>query len=160
MTVVVSLTKNINGTSITFTFNDWEIESIKSTTMQTPDNTPITGTGAMGSYVYNYDGATKAITITGTIQTASTTRTSTGTVTSMVDQVKWLEGLFCGSSNSITFTSTYDSVTPDTEINAVSPFPAHYANTTVIGGMFEHDERNGEVNIVPFTLTLIVGQGF
>ena len=154
--MTVALTKN----GITFTFLDWEIDRVKATLLQSPDNTPITSTGPMGSYIYNYDGATKSITVTGYLQLASTTRTSTGTITSIADQCKWLEGLFCGSSQGITFTSTYNTQSPDYETGAVSPFPAHYTNTTVIGGMFEHDEINGFVNELAYTLTLIVGQGF
>jgi len=154
--MTVALTKG----GITFTFLDWEVERVKATILQSPDNTPITNTGPMGSFVYNYDGATKSITINGYLQTASTTRTSTGTVVTIADQCKWLEGLFCGSSDSITFTSTYNTQTPDTEVGAISPFLAHYTNTTVVGGSFEHDEISGEVNILAYTLTLIVGQGF
>jgi hypothetical protein len=152
--MTVTLTKD----GITFTFLDWEIDKVSSAIMQSPENAPITGTGSMGSYVYNYDGATKTISIVGNLQAATTSRTSVGTIKTILEQCKWLECLFVGDMNAITFTSTYSSQSPDTAIGAVSPYLAHFADTTVYGVSFTHDEINGEVNLLSFNMTFVVGK--
>ncbi|NCD00107.1 MAG: hypothetical protein EOL95_10455 [Bacteroidia bacterium] len=151
--MAVTLTRS----GITFTFLIEEISSVKSRTSQMPDRVSITGTGAMGAFIYNYEGATKDITVTGYLIDANTSRTSTGSITTIAEQKKWLEGLFAGSNTKITFSSNYEAETPDTETGFVLPYVTHYKNTTVIGGTIDFEEIEGEVNWLPFTMTLMVG---
>jgi len=151
----MNVTLTVSG--IIFTFLDEEVDSVRSRTTQSPDNVTITGTGAMGSYLFNYEGATKTIIVSGRLLTASTTRTSIGTVKTIAAQKKWIEGIFAGQSNAVTFSSDFEDETPDVVTGFALPYVMHYATTTVIGGAIDFEQIAGEINELPFTMTLVVG---
>jgi len=145
--------------SYTFVFEDKEIDSVESEVSQAPEKTPITGTGAMGGYVFNYEGAIKTITVTGRLMTSATTRISGYNILTKSDQKYWLESIFNGQPTNITFSSDYDSISANNSTSITPPYCASFVNTLIKSGRFRCGQYfNGDVNSLPFTLVLEVGQ--
>jgi len=154
--MTVSLT--VDGT--TFTFEDDEIDSIESNTTQAPDNISIVGTGAMGGYTYNYDGAKKTITVVGSLRDVTTTRVASYSINTAIEQKQWLESVFNGQTDKITFVSDYETLTPYTSSGATPPYKSAFTYTKAIGGSIRFRQTSfniGNDNLLQFNITLVVG---
>lgn len=155
--MTVSLT--VDGT--TFTFDDDEIDAIKSETTHSPDQVSIVSTGAMGSYAYNYDGAKKIIRIRGSLKDSSSTRIVGASINTIIEQKQWLESTFHGTSDKVTFVSDYESTTPKSTTSVITPYKSSFVVTRGILSSFRFTQNSfniGNDNLLPFTLTLVVGQ--
>ena len=141
---------------ITFTFNEGDVSSVKSTIEPKPDPTEISATGPMGAQLYDFDGVLKKITLTGVLTLAATTRTSSGTVTSILSQKQWLESLENGSQTAITFTSTFDTQSVSGISGAVSPNQGAFIATLCMVEGFTVEEKSGDPGRLPFTMILVV----
>lgn len=145
----------VNG--ITFTFNEGDVDSVKSSIIAKPDPTEISATGPMGAILYDFDGVLKRIVLTGFLTLAASTRTSTGTVTTILAQKQWLESLANGSQNPITFTSTYETQSVSEVSGAASPNQAAFVSTKCMMESFEPNEKSGDPLRLPFIMVLVVG---
>jgi len=145
----------VNG--ITFTFLAGEVQSVESVVTQNPDKIPIYGSGPMGGYVFNFDGAVKTITVTGVLGLAPSTRTSSGTITTIKQQKQWLESLCAGNADSITFNSEYESETCDVLTGATSPYQSHFIQTKGVVATLRTIREEGKVDYLPYTLQLVIG---
>jgi len=148
-------TLTVNG--ITFTFNEGDVSNVKPSIETRSEVTEIAGTGPMGAQIYDYDGVTKTITLIGNLTEAATTRTSSGTVKTILAQKQWLESLGQGSQNPITFTSTYDTQSVSQASGAASPYQAAFTGTICMVSKIDFDEVQGNPNKLSFTIILIVG---
>ncbi len=147
----------VNG--ITFTFNEGDVDSVKSTVEAKPDPTEISATGPMGAQLYDFDGVLKRIVLSGKLTLAASTRTSSGAVTSILSQKQWLESLGSGLQNIITITSTYETQSVSQVTGAASPNQAAFTSTLCMLERFEVNERAGDPLRLPFTMILVVGNG-
>jgi len=150
---VVTLTTN----GITFTFNASDVVKVEETGATKPDNVEIATVGPMGTLNYDYEGVSKIIVVEGVLTEASTSRTSTGTVTTIIAQKQWLESLGNGSQETILFTSTYGTQSVLQKSGAVSPYQAQFASTEVMLGAFKFTEMTGKPTQLQFSLTFVVG---
>jgi len=149
----------VNG--ITFTFADDEIDFVSSETSQSPDQVPIIGTGAMGAYAYNYNGVTKTIRVGGSLRDLPITTIGSYSINTKIEQKQWLESVFNGQTDKITFVSDYESTTPYTRSGATAPYQSAFTYTKVVAGSitFRQETFNvGNDNLLPFSITLVVGQ--
>ena len=145
----------VNG--ITFTFNEGDVDIVKSVIEARPEVTEIASTGPMGAQIYDYDGVTKTITVTGNLTLASSTRTSSGAVTTILAQKQWLESVLNGSQNPITFTSTFETQSVSQASGAASPYQAAFTSTLVMKSRIEFTENSGNPSMLSFTIILFVG---
>ena len=146
----------ITRDSIIFSFNEGDVSNIKSTITSGVENNPLTLSGPAGSYNYDYDGCTKNIVITGNLTLADTTRTSTGTIKTILEQKNWLESLINGNQTSTTFTSTYETTSVDSS-SGISPYLGSFVNTIGMIVNMTFDEGAGNPNELPFNINIVVG---
>ena len=140
----------------TFTFTPGDVIKIGSSIQSLAEVTSVSSTGPMGSYLYDYDGSSKTITVSGALTTASTTRISGYTITTITQQKNWLESLINGGQVPITFESTYEllSVTDNT---GSAPYNGGFAYTKCMVQSMNFTEESGRPNKLPFTIVLLVG---
>jgi len=144
--------------SVTFTFQDGDIDKCKSTIMSNIENSMITGMGPMGAYNYDFEGCSKTLEISGNITPSTDDRTSTGTCKTILAQKQFLESLVNGNQTAITFTSNYETYTVDITTGAVSPNQAHLTPTKCKVQSMGFDEEGGNPLQLPFRMSLMVGQ--
>lgn len=137
-----------NGSGVTFTFLQGECKSVRSRVVADIDQTNIPGLGPSQSLLFDFSGVTKVIQIKGELWTDGTTRTSSGTTTTILQQKQWLEQNLNGLQTAVTFSSTYEAQTFD---------GSSYVPTKVMWGVIEFEERVGDVEELPFNATLLVG---
>jgi hypothetical protein len=153
----MATTLTVNG--IVFTFNDSDVQSVRSAIGTQIENTPIKG-GPMFAYNYDNDGTSKQITVKGILTAAATTRTSSGTVTTILSQKQWLESLANGDQTEIEFDSEYESQSVFSKTSAISPFQAAFTSTKVVVDGMDFESVSGKPNELAFTIVLRVGKKF
>jgi hypothetical protein len=136
-----------NAAGVTFTFNDGDCEDITSDINANLDFDSMPASPPSDALLFDFNGASKTITVTGTLTEAPTTRTSTGSVTTIDAQRQWLEAYIDGFQLGSTFTSNYTSTW-----NGSS-----FAPSTVLVGSVRFNEQTGQPNVLFFTLTMTVG---
>jgi len=144
--------------SVTFTFQDGDIDKCKSSIMSNIESSLVTGMGPMGAYNYDFEGCSKTIEISGNITPATTDRTSTGTCKTILAQKHFLESLVNGNQGIITFVSNYEEYTVDISSGAVSPNQAHLVPTKCKVSSMSFDEEGGNPLQLPFRMALMIGQ--
>lgn len=142
---------------ITFTFQDSDVNKVVSSISTGIENTEITQSGPMGSYNYDFEGVKKTITLNGQLTEADTSRTSSGTVTTILLQKQWLESLANGEQGNIEFDSTYESQSVLNAQSASSPLLASFTSTKVMVDSINFTENQGEVEQLQFQIVLLVG---
>jgi len=85
-----------NKDNVTFTFNNGDVESISRTSDASLDVMPMPMSPSNETFVNDFNGATRRITMSGHLNLADTSRTSTGTTLTTIDQDKWLDALITG----------------------------------------------------------------
>ena len=153
---MANATLTVNG--ITFTFDEGDIDTIESSIVTGVDALDMALSGPGGTYLYDFAGVTKTITIKGKISDAATTRTSSGTISTMEQQKQWLESIANGNQAIILFTSTYDSQSILQSSGATSPFQGAFTLTRCMLKSLTITEVAGEMNTMPYTLVLVVGR--
>lgn len=153
---MTNVTLIVGGT--TFTFQDGDVHKISSSIQSMAEQNAVATSGPMGAYLYDYDGVTKTITLTGAFTTATVTRISGYTITGIGQQKAWIESLINGSQTEITFTSNYETISVSSSSSPTPPYKGAFANTKCIIQSFEVHEEQGNPNRLPFTLILMVGQ--
>ena len=124
---------------VTFTFDDGEVKSVDVEKVGNLDVSSTPASDSNDSFIVDFNGVVKSIMISGQLFETDTTRTSTGTTTSIEDQQAWLEDLVDGSQNGYTFNSSYQT------------------NKTVFCRRVKFSEDAGKPNNVKFSMELIEG---
>jgi len=153
---MTSVTLTVN--SITFTFENGDVDTCKSNIQSNIESSLITGLGPMGAYIYDFEGCSKVIEISGNLTPATTTRTSSGTIKTILEQKQWIESLINGIQGLITFTSNYETKSANTVTGAATPYQSAFTNTTCKVQSMSFDEKGGNPLQLPFRITLTVGQ--
>lgn len=135
---------------VVFTFNDEEVDSINVSESSSPDQYGQYGGGPADAYVYESDGPVARIVMRGVLIAASTTRTSSGTTTSLLQQRQWLSKLQNGQQTPKAFSSNYAGT-------MYSGISETFVPTTVYAASFDWSEEGSQFGVIPFTLTLLVG---
>lgn len=129
-----------NSSSVTFTFDEGSVNSVDVKKSAGLDESATPASDSEDAFVIDFNGVVKSITITGIIFTADSTRTSSGTTTSITDQIAWLEALIDGSQAGYSFSSTFQTT------------------KTVYVRKFSYSEEQGVgVNSISFTLDMVEG---
>lgn len=137
-----------NGSGVTFTFQAGDVETVRAKITAGVDQTTFPGAGPSAAFLFDFEGVNKIVTLSGTLTEASSTRTSSGTTTTILAQKQWLEANLSGLQSSVTFTSTYDSQSYD---------GSSFQTTKVMFGDVEFTENQGDPEHLSFTITLLVG---
>lgn len=143
---------------VTFTFAEGEVKTIKSKIDTNIENMEISGTGPASSYLYDYNGCRKEISITGHLFTTATSRVSGYSIDTAIEQKQWLESLANGIQQPITFTSNYESLSILSSAGPTPPYQGSFTNTKVMVSNMDFTEVDGEVEIIAFSITFVVGQ--
>jgi len=141
---------------VTFTFNEGDVDAVETTIQADPQNTELAGTGPANSPGYDYGSVKKTIQIKGRLTQADTSRTSSGTVTTIDNQKQWLESILNGVQVSIKFTSTYDEFSVLGQAGATPPYQSAFGDTYVFIKSMSFNEKEGRIADLPFTLVLEV----
>ncbi len=137
-----------NSSGVTFTFQQGEVDKVRSQVIADIEQTALPASGPSQAFLFDFEGVRKLITITGSLFDADTTRTSSGTTKTILEQKQWLEQNLNGSQSAVTFSSTYEAQTYD---------GSAYQNTKVMWGSIEFEEIAGETEELPFVATILVG---
>ena len=135
-----------NSDGVTFTFQNSDIIKVQSIITGDIDHSTMPISGPMGAMGFDIAGGMKIIGVDGILTLASSTRTSTGTTTTILQQKQWLEAVINGNQSQVTFTSNYES----------KSYGSSFTNTKVIIQKLTFGEESGMPNEVPFTMNLIV----
>lgn len=133
----ITITSGGSTSTGTFTFQDGNVDYIKST--QTNEIDVVSGPGRNADYAYGNDvnGVIEKITISGTITTATSTRVSAQTITSVSQQIGWLKGLSDGNQLPHTLNTDYET------------------SRHVLIETFEYNQRAGELT-AEYTINMVV----
>lgn len=137
-----------NASGVIFTFAPGEVASVRSGLAADVDQTALPASGPSDAFLFDFEGVRKVIQIKGALFLTDTTRTSTGSTKTILEQKQFLEKILDGSQSSVDFTSTYDTETFD---------GSSFVQTKIMWGGIEFEEIAGDVEELPFTATLLVG---
>lgn len=149
---------SITTKGITFTFENGEVDKVTSSIQTGIENSEVTQAGPMGSYNYDFEGVKKIITINGTLFESSSSRTSTGTVTTLLAQKQWLESLCNGDQGDIEFNSNYESQSVFNSLSATSPYVSSFTSTKVMIDSMNFSEVTGDPERIRYQISFKVGQ--
>ena len=135
---------------MTFTFEQGEVESVRSSVTADVDQTTLPGAGPSQALLFDFDGVKKILQLRGNLFDTVTTRTSSGDTKTILEQKQFLEQNLSGLQSGVVFSSTYEAQTFD---------GSSYVNTEVMWGSIEFEEVTGEPELLSFTATLLVGTG-
>lgn len=136
---------------VVFTFAPGEIQRVSVRIHSGAEQYTRPGSGPAATSMFDADGPLASIVINGYIfdTTAEGSRTSTGTVETVLDQVQWLMKQINGVQQPVGFTSNYASQF----WNATG-----FSNTKVLHSEFDFDEDDSYGgSYISFTLGLLVG---
>lgn len=112
------------------------------------EQTALPGGGPILAFLFDFSGPLKMITINGQLFETATTRTDTGSTTTILEQKQFLEKNINGFQGSTVFSSTYESQTFD---------GSAYQNTTVMVGEISFEEEAGNPEELKFIMRFLVG---
>ncbi len=143
-----------NTAGQTFTFQDGDIWKVSSDGSTQVDITPMPGAGPADSIGIDLGGCQKVITVIGGLTLAASTRVSGDTVTSILDQKRWIEALADGMQEALRFKSNYEE-------KSMASGDGTKANTDtyVIISRYHFDEEEGSPSLIPFMMVLKVIAG-
>lgn len=136
-----------NSAGVTFTFNNGDVQSVNSTLGANLDFDSMPGSPPTDSLLYDFNGVTKTIEISGELQDTGSNRLSSGTATTIDAQRKWLELNIAGFQEGATFISNYTS-----SWNGTS-----WINSRILFSNVRFNEETENPNVLPFTITIFVG---
>jgi len=99
----------ITKDSVVFTFQDGNVSEVILNKQGALDENPMPVSDSEYTFVMDFNGVTKTLTLNGTLTEATSSRTSTGTTLTVEDQMDWLLTLVDGSQTGYTFNSTYQT---------------------------------------------------
>lgn len=130
----------ITNGSVTFTFQDGDVDSVTVNKNGNLDENPIPASDSNNAFIIDFNGVIKTITVSGFITEAATSRTDVGTTTSIEDQSAWLLDLVDGLQTGYTFSSTYQT------------------NKTVYCRRVNIVEKSGDALRVSFNIEFVEGE--
>lgn len=137
-----------NQSGVTFTFADGEVQNVRGGVNADLDVSALPGSGPMGAFGFDFNGSTKIINLAGAFFETTSSRTSIGSTTTILEQKQWIEEILNGFQLvPMTFTSNYESQSHD---------GSNFVNTTILFGKMEVNETAGDPERLPFTITLAV----
>ena len=77
---------SVTAGGITFTFQPGDVKSCKSSINANLEANELPSSGPMLSQLFDFNGSSKTITISGNLTDADSTRTTTGTITTCLEQ--------------------------------------------------------------------------
>ena len=132
---------------VTFSFQSGDVTVVKSNITCDLDHESLGGMDASKAMLYDMMGVKKVITVSGSLTTATSSRTNTGSTLTIEEQRQWLEKQFDGFQQGTEFesnhTSTYNGST--------------FANSRIMKAALEFTEEQNKPSELPFTLVLFVG---
>lgn len=146
----------VNG--ITFTFAEGEVKEINTEITTNIEPVTISVSGPSATYVYDYDGCRKEITLVGILFATGTSRVSGYSIDTIIEQKQWLESLANGNQSPIQFSSNYESLSVLSTASLTLPYNGSFSNTYVKIVSINFREMEGLVNELPFTIKMVVGQ--
>jgi len=132
---------------VTFTFNDGDVENIQSRLAANLDFDSMPLSTPDAAMLYDMNGVNKIISISGRLSNSGSTRTNTGTTTTIDEQRKWIEQNLNGNQNSGLFISNYTSTWDGTQ----------WINSLFYIATVTWNEQTGDPSNLPFTIDLYVG---
>jgi len=131
---------DVNGNSnVVFTFGEGDIKTIKVDKTAMLDVNEAPGSDSDSTFVVDFNGVNKKITLDGAITPATSTRTSVGTTTSITAQAAWLEYWVNGGQSGMILSTNFQT------------------SKTVYIEKFSYTEESGNVNFLPFTISFVEG---
>lgn len=130
---------SITSNGVTFTFADGECEKVEVNKQGQLDENTMPASDSDGTFVVDFNGVLKTIVVTGELFDTTDSRTSSGSVMTIEQQIAWLENLVNGSQFGYTFNSRFQT------------------NKKVYCRRFKADEEAGKPTGAPFTLELVEG---
>jgi hypothetical protein len=147
----------ITSGGTTFTFNDGDVKKITSSIGSKAEQQEIASTGPLQTYLYDYDGCLKTITISGYLTPASSTRVSGYSIDAIVEQKQWLESLVNGAQTTITFVSDFESLSVLGSTSPTAPYKGSFGYTTGMIQDMSFTQSEGDPNRLQFSITILVG---
>ena len=153
---------------VTFTFQDGNVNKLKSEIISAPDVQPLPIANVMQNFAYDFEGVSKIITMSGRLTAATSTRVTGGfTITSILQQKRWLESLHDGFQQGIKITSAYESQSSyDKNTTSYAPYLTNInetnTNNITVGYIvkLDFDEEEANPNSLLFTMTLHIAAKF
>ena len=137
-----------NSAGVVFTFEAGEVEKVRSAVNADIDQSALPSSGPSLAFLFDFEGVRKIISVTGVLIASATTRTSSGTTKTILEQKQWIEQNLSGAQTAAAFTSTYESQTFD---------GSAFATTNIMWGSITFEEIAGDPSVLPFTIQLLVG---
>ena len=137
----------ITISGVTFTFNDGDVEEVETIINTELDYEAMPMSAATNAMLYDFNGVTKNIRLTGVLTDTGENTLSTGSAISIDEQRQWLEKNINGFQNTIIFQSTYGS-----SFNGSS-----FVDSRCYKANIRFLEKTGEPNRCVFSMTLLVG---
>jgi hypothetical protein len=131
-----------------FTFADGELSGIRTQLNPDIEVNPLPGSGPSQALAFDFNGVLKTISLSGVLFETTTSRVDTSSVTTLLEQVQWLEKQLNGTQLARIFTSNYASQTFD---------GTSFVTTKILAGSFDFNENAGDPERLPFTINLLVG---
>lgn len=136
-----------NKNGVTFTFIDGDCEEIRSNYNSNLDFDSMPGMRAPDALLFDFNGVTNIITLSGKISDNGTNRLNSGSAITIEEQRRWLNQNINGAQSGLVFTSNYTAVYDGVNWIAASVMLAN----------FETTEITGDPASLHFTITLYVG---
>jgi hypothetical protein len=131
----------------TFTFVDGDIKKITSRIVGSPDLDSIPGTPPSYAMLFDTNGATKTITLSGELSSNGLTRVNTSSVITINEQRQYLEKQLTGFQPGAGFEANYCSTWTGSS----------WIASRVVLAEITWDEETGNPLNLPFTIVLYVG---
>ena len=125
--------------SVVFTFKEGNVDTVKVNKQGALDENPMPASDSDYTFVMDFNGVTKSITLSGNLSLAATSRTSTGDTKTIEEQMDWLLTLVDGAQDGYTFSSTFQTA------------------KTVYCRKVDFTENAGDPLRVPFTVEFVEG---
>lgn len=133
---------------VLFTFAPGSVTDVDSRIASGAEVQALFGVGPAGGYAYDMEGPSKVITVRGSLFAVDTSRTSSGTTISVLQQKQWLEKQVNGNQSPKDFMSNYESTSWN--INS-------FSQTKVVIGTIEFRESEEAPEELMFSMSLLVG---
>lgn len=138
---------NIIRDGVTFTFNDGDVSEIRTRIATELDYDAMPSSLALYSLLYDFNGVTKIITLSGGLTNTGSNRLTVGSAITIDEQRKYIESCLDGLQSTAIFRSNYTS----------SYNGSDFEDSPIMFSTIEFNERTNEPNILFFTITLFVG---
>lgn len=140
MTAVTIVSGNSSGSTGTFVFYGGEVKACDDNTEANIEQESLPFGLPTDAYVFDYNGPTTIVTITGILFNTSSTRVSGQSVSTKEQQAAWLKNVINGSQiANHQFSSN------------------NHSSVNILAGRFNFRENAGRPNALDFTMILLVG---